>query len=110
MRYRFFYIKAMEKNISDFAVYLEIERNLSRHTKKCYLADVRQFYAYLEANGKASGQGDTESTVVDQIMIRGFMRSLYLDKLKKVTIARKLASLRAFFKYLLREGRIKVNP
>ncbi len=103
-------MQAMENNIRDFAVYLEIERNLSRHTQKGYLADIRQFYAYLEANDKRTGQAGAASGAIDQIIVRGFMRSLYLGKLKKVTMARKLASLRAFFKYLLREGRIKVNP
>ncbi len=110
MRYRFFYIQAMEKNIHDFAVYLDIERNLSRHTQKGYLTDIRQFYVYLAANDEKPGQLGAASGEIDQLMIRGFMRFLYLGKVKKVTMARKLASLRAFFKYLLREGRIKINP
>jgi len=99
----------MEKDINDFAIHLEIERNLSFHTRKAYVADLKQFLAYL----KKSGQAATECmrvADVDQILIRGFMRSLYLAKQKRVSIARKLAALRAFFKYLLREGRIHVNP
>jgi integrase/recombinase XerC len=43
-------------------------------------------------------------------MIRAYLRTLYLQKVKKVTIARKLAAVRSFFKYLLREGKIKDNP
>lgn len=100
----------MEKDINDFAIHLEIERNLSLHTRKGYLADLKQFLAYLKTSGKAAAEICTRSADVDQMMIRGFMRSLYLAKLKRVSIARKLAALRAFFKYLLREGRINVNP
>jgi integrase/recombinase XerC len=44
------------------------------------------------------------------MLIRSYLRALYLRKVKKATIARKLAAVRSFFKYLLREGRIKANP
>ncbi len=99
-----FFMWTYEENIEAFAVYLAFERNLSSYTKKGYVTDVRQFYAYLEEK-KAP-----VTTEVDQIAVRGFIRSLYQAKVKKVTIARKLASLRAFFRYLMRERRIKVNP
>ena len=100
----------MEKDINDFALYLEIERNLSPHTRRGYIADLKQFLAYLNTTVKEQNQLDTRSADVDQMMIRGFLKSLYQAKLKRVSMARKLAALRAFFKYLLREGRINVNP
>lgn len=100
----------MNKNINDFGVYLEIERNLSQHTKKGYITDLKQFSAYLETNHKTDGNISMESPEVDHMAIRAFIRTLHLAKLKKVTIARKIAALRAFFKYLLREGRISINP
>jgi integrase/recombinase XerC len=99
----------MEKDIDDFAIHLEIERNLSLHTRQAYVADLKQFLTYLKAGVKVE-PAMCRSTDVDQMLIRGFLRSLYLAKLKRVSIARKLAALRAFFKYLLREGRIDVNP
>jgi integrase/recombinase XerC len=100
----------MEKDIIDFAIHLEIERNLSLHTRQGYVADLKQFLAYLKTTGKTAAGICPRSADVDQMLIRGFMRSLYLAKLKRVSIGRKLAALRAFFKYLLREGRINVNP
>ena len=100
----------MEKDINDFALYLEIERNFSPHTRRGYIADLKQFLAYLKTTVKEEAQKETRSADVDQMMIRGFLRSLYQAKLKRVSMARKLAALRAFFKYLLREGRINVNP
>jgi integrase/recombinase XerC len=104
----------MEKDIDDFAVYLEIQKNLSFHTRQAYIADIHQFLTYMKTVGSGARSPvsavSTLSADVDHIQIRGFMRSLYLAKLKRVSIARKLAALRAFFKYLLREGRIHVNP
>jgi len=100
----------MEQDIDEFSIHLEIERNLSIHTRRGYIADVKQFIVYLKTSGKASAEISFNSADVDQMMIRGFMRMLYQAKLKRVSIARKLASLRAFFKYLLRQGRINVNP
>jgi len=108
----------MEKAIRDFARHMEIERNLSPHTRKNYLTDLRQFKAFLDTNHITAGKacpdagrdGDEGLSGVDHMVIRSFLGSLYRAKVKKVTISRKVAALRSFFKYLLREGKIKVNP
>jgi integrase/recombinase XerC len=47
---------------------------------------------------------------VDQMLIRSFLASLYRVKLSKVTISRKMAALRSFYRYLLREGKVRFNP
>jgi len=47
---------------------------------------------------------------VDHLLIRGFLARLHRDGLKKSSAARKLASLRTFFRYLCREGIVEVNP
>lgn len=99
----------MEKDISDFIVYLEIEKNFSHHTSKGYLTDLRQFHDYLKGNERLGGE-DIDITCVDQMLVRSFIRDLYQKKAKKVTIARKLAAIRAFFKYLLRNGKVVANP
>jgi len=98
----------MEKVIEDFKIHMESERNLSAHTIKNYLADLRQFKAFLQANSLLDTQDCLNQ--IDNTIIRAFLGSLYRLKIKKVTIARKIAALRAFFKYLLREGRIKSDP
>lgn len=99
----------MEQDIKAFANHMQIERNLSPHTSKGYICDIKQFMTYVQNYGGSSG-GEASSAAVDHMIIRGFLRSLFLSKLKKVTIARKLAAVRAFYKYLLREGRITKNP
>ncbi|MDO8785949.1 MAG: tyrosine recombinase XerC, partial [Syntrophales bacterium] len=94
------------------------ERNLSVHTRRSYSTDLRQIKEFLDAiritAGKACpdiGKEDGNDFIhIDHTVIRAFLSSLYRVKVKKVTIARKVAALRSFFKYLLREGKIKVNP
>jgi integrase/recombinase XerC len=44
------------------------------------------------------------------MVIRSFLASLYKEKLQKVTVSRKVAALRSFYRYLLREGKVRFNP
>lgn len=101
----------MENATRAFGAHIEIERNLSPHTKRSYLSDLRQFQDFLSENNiSAKEDGDDRVIHIDQTTIRAFLAFLYRKKIKKVTISRKISSLRAFFKYLLREGRVKNNP
>lgn len=94
----------MENAVRDFGIHIDVERNLSYHTKRNYLSDLRQFREFLLKNGV------DKPSDVDQAVIRAFLASLYRGKIKKVTVSRKVASLRAFFKFLLREGKVGYNP
>lgn len=94
----------MDTAVRAFGTHVEIERNLSPHTKRSYLADLRQFQEFLLS------EGTDRLDHIDHIVIRAFLTSLYRKKVKKVTISRKIASIKAFFKYLLREGEVSINP
>ena len=96
--------KRIEDAIRSFGIHMEVERNLSHHTRRSYLSDLGQFRTFLLENG-IDRPGD-----VDQVVIRTFLASLYRGKTKKGTISRKVASLRAFFTFLLREGVVRYNP
>jgi integrase/recombinase XerC len=101
----------MEKAIHDFGAYMEYERNLSTHTRKNYLADLRQFQAFLDSTDQTiERRGKDVFQDLDHVVIRAFLGSLYRKGLAKVTIARKVAALRSFFKYLLRKGKLQANP
>ncbi|MGZ3595894.1 MAG: tyrosine-type recombinase/integrase, partial [Syntrophales bacterium] len=101
----------MESEIKNFGLHMEVERNLSPNTRKNYISDLRQFKAFLDANNISARTDDTEGMIdVDHLVIRAFLGSLYREKLKKVTISRKVTALRTFFNYLERKGKIKVNP
>jgi integrase/recombinase XerC len=96
----------MRAATADFLRHLERERNASRHTIRAYGDDLGQFTAYLEG---ALGRPPRPEEV-DHVLIRGFLAELHRKGLKKVSSARKLASLRTFFRFLCREGRLEKNP
>ena len=90
--------------VADFERHIRVEKNLSIHTVRNYIADIRQFEKF------AKGKNIEGLEKIDQDIVRSYLAWLYRSKVKKTTISRKLASLRAFFKFLLREGKIRVNP
>jgi len=102
----------MERAIENFGNHLATERNLSPHTLRSYLADLRQFRRYLEESGliPPAVPEREQLEAIDHVAVRSFLSSLYRSKVRKVTIVRKVAALRTFFNYLLREGRVRVNP
>jgi integrase/recombinase XerC len=87
---------------------MAIERNLSDQTRRSYLSDLRQYRAFLERRDKSAEEGGGIPT--DPMVIRSFLASLYKEKLRKVTVSRKVAALRSFYRYLLREGKVRFNP
>ena len=98
----------MENIIADFQIYLEVQRNVSIHTLKAYLADVEEFNNFLQESD-ITKKGDAIINVEPE-NIRSYLSHLYREKVKKVTVNRKVSSLRSFYKYLLRAGKVKNNP
>ena len=93
---------------SHIARYLdELKRNnVSPHTLAAYGSDLSQFLEYFSPPGaEPPGPGS-----FDTWQIREWLGSLYRDKLTAVSMRRKLAALRAFFRFLAREGTIAINP
>ncbi len=92
----------MEEHIE---IFLESLRNksASAHTITNYERDLRQFAEFLNRRKTSIG-------TVDHIFIRDFLGNLYDKKLKKSSVARKLACLKSFFKLLVREHRLPTNP
>ncbi len=92
----------MEKHIQAFLESLR-NRALSAHTLSSYENDLRDLQAFLEHR-------KTSIEDADHVFIRDFLNHLYVRKLQKSSVARKLACIRTFFKFLVREGRMKSNP
>jgi len=91
----------MERYIDKFLRYLEIEKGASPHTILNYHLDLKEFKDFL---------GDTPLEKVDYLFLRRYLANLRERNLKTRSIARKLSSLRTFFKFLCREGYLKINP
>lgn len=92
--------RKMKKHIEQFLDYLKAERGVSPHTLKAYAGDLQEFHQFLKKTPKD----------IDNLDIRSFLAALHYNKLKKTSIARKLATIRSFFKYLHREGHVLKNP
>ena len=96
----------MKEAIAKFLEYLRTVRNASPHTVSNYGKDLQQFLAYLSPPGAAP----VALKEVNHGMIREFVAHLHDHGLQKSSIARKLAALRSFFKYCVREGYLKESP
>jgi integrase/recombinase XerC len=96
----------MTREVAAFLRYLDRERNASPHTIRAYAADLGQFQAHVaEEMGRPARPEE-----VDHLLIRAFLARLHRNGVKKVSAARKLATLRTFFRYLCREGILERNP
>lgn len=102
------YNPGTDSAVEGFINFLEVERNASRHTVDAYLRDICQFADYVQTP-EEKGRPVKWATV-DRFEARGFLMEFQRCGSAPATTGRKLASLRSFFKYLEREGQIKVNP
>lgn len=90
----------MRKEPSDFENHLR-EKGYSRHTLANYRRDLDQFLSYLGPHRKIQ-DANLES-------IRGFIASLYRGR-QAVTIARKVSTLKSFYRFLVKKGAVKASP
>jgi integrase/recombinase XerC len=121
--------------VQEFLNYLKFEKRFSPHTAKCYGADLEQFSQFMVSrsdNGPHSGehissiarQGSTATAVatqtnlkIDQLLlstdinsVRAYLAWLNERQYSKATIARKLATLRSFYKFLVKRNQLSSNP
>ena len=114
--------------IHEFLDYLKFEKHFSEHTAKCYHADLEQFCQHL-SGGSHPSEGWTSSdqhaggvatqteTKIEQLLlvittdsVRAYMAGLNEKQYSKSTTARKLATLRSFYKFLVKRGYLTTNP
>jgi tyrosine recombinase XerC len=95
----------MHEEVDRFIEYIRAARNVSEHTVRAYSSDIAQFVEFLETDEQIGTLSDIDSRIV-----RRYLARLQRTGLGKASIARKQASLRAFFKYLVRKGLIELDP
>jgi integrase/recombinase XerC len=84
---------------------------VSEHTLRNYAIDLAQFLEYLAPADPLTGERrELDVKQIDHITIREWLSELHNQNKKKTSIARKLASLRTFFQFLIREGAVESNP
>ncbi len=91
----------MNRYVDKFISYLEIEKNYSEHTLLNYRLDLEEFFAFHQ---------DPALDHIDYLALRKYLAHLRTKELKPRSLARKLSSLRSFFKFLMRENHMKENP
>ncbi|MCI0499896.1 MAG: tyrosine recombinase XerC [Planctomycetales bacterium] len=122
--------------IQEFINYLKFEKHFSEHTAKCYRADLEQFVSFLADSGPVRPQGSSGSAnpwdasavtgtavqtqlcvPVDDLVksadintIRRYMADLGQRQYCKSTTARKLATLRSFYKFMVKRNYLSGNP
>jgi integrase/recombinase XerC len=101
----------IEQLFEQFFEHLRYERNVSEHTLRNYRIDLGQFYDHLAPPDATTGaRREFDLKQIDHITIREWLSTLHAANKKKSSIARKLAALRTFFQFLLREGVVEMNP
>jgi integrase/recombinase XerC len=102
----------IEQLLSQFFEHLRYERNVSEHTLRNYMSDLMQFYDYLAPADpqNPSARREVDIKQIDHITIREWLSTLHAAQKKKTSVARKLAALRTFFQFLVREGVVELNP
>jgi integrase/recombinase XerC len=119
----------MEDNVivHEFLNYLKFEKRFSPHTAKCYGADLEQFSQFLigrsdssrhaDEHAHAGGTATAVAVKLDQLLlsadvnsVRAYLAALNEKQYSKSTIARKLATLRSFYKFLVKRNQLSSNP
>ena len=88
-------------DLEDFKTYILVEKNFSKHTAKAYCSDILSFLIWMD---------DMSCEEVNFSKIRDYLHFIQKFSYKKTTIARKIASLRTFYKFLYREKKVDSNP
>ena len=122
--------------INEFLDYLKFERRFSEHTAKCYGADLMQFTDFLAVaseegghdhdpmslgqehdNGHATALATQVHVEINQVLlaagtdsVRAYLAHLNEKEYSKATVARKLATLRSFYKFLVKRNFVSANP
>ncbi len=98
----------MDDAIRAFVTFLRVERRASPETLRSYASDLRQLSGFILGNQTVSSPIDPATLSVDTI--RRYLQWLDHKGEKRSSLARKLACIRSFFRYLLRQGLVGRSP
>jgi integrase/recombinase XerC len=94
----------LNNHVQAFITYLQIEKNYSPYTIEFYMQDIDQFFRFMK------DQVIDKLDDVNPSDVRIYLTELFSQQLARKTIARKISSLRSFYRFLLREKEVGNNP
>jgi integrase/recombinase XerC len=97
-------MKSERQLVVDFLNYLMIEKNSSPYTIEHYEKDINDFTSFLKQ------QAIEGFAAVSYVLVRHYLVSLHEKKYARNTVARKISSMRSFYRFLNREKIVKNNP
>ncbi|RME40986.1 MAG: tyrosine recombinase XerC [Deltaproteobacteria bacterium] len=99
----------MKDHLDRFLRHLEVERNLSPHTRAAYRRDLLECFRMVRDDLGLRDEEPLQPECFDRNVLRRWLARLH-GRNSKTTMARKLASIRSFFRFLIREGVLTANP
>ena len=106
----------LSPEVAGFLANLRVEKAASEHTLRCYQLDLEQFLSWLASGGELLSPGARPTVTHDALAavtpltVREFLACLQRQSFARRTLARKLSTLRSFFRYLCRTGQLPSNP
>lgn len=88
-------------DLDDFKTYILVEKNFSEHTARAYYSDILSFIVWMDEDNCEN---------INFSKVREYLYFIQKFNYKKTTVARKIASLRTFYKFLYRERKVDSNP
>ena len=99
----------MRDLLKEFLSFLRLNRNLSPHTLRAYDSDLSQYLEFLTKHLSKPASAIDPRTV-DSQAVRGFLDELHRRGSSRASVARRVSALRAFGRWLVREGHIEADP
>ena len=96
--------------IENYLAYLRFQRNVSEHTLRNYASDLHQLRHFLTHRQDGDERPEPGLEQIDHLTLREFLGSLYQQRNSKSSVARKLAAIRSFMRFLTARGVIDANP
>jgi len=97
----------MREAVAEFLRHLGVEKNASAHTVKSYREDLTQAVAFFE---ERLGVSSPRPAQLSTRLLRAYLAFLHEQKYARSTIARRLAAVRSWCRYLCRQGALSINP
>lgn len=97
----------MQESITEYTASLS-KQNISRNTVVSYERDLRKMAEYFSSD--QAGEKISDSRLLTETHLRAYLRQMEQDQKRPATIARAIAAIKAYFRYLQQNGGITVNP